>query len=78
MTQLNWKLLTKKRDSSTQGLPPGNEHLAWVANTVTFIYGEREAVLVDTFLSVQHSTELVNWVVERQECYDHLHHPCTR
>ncbi len=37
MTRLNWKLLTKKRGSSTQGLPPGKEDLAWVTNTVTLI-----------------------------------------
>ncbi len=64
MPKLNWKLLTKRRDSSTQGLPPGKENLAWVTNTVTLIYGERDAVLVDTFLSVQHSKELVDWVAE--------------
>jgi glyoxylase-like metal-dependent hydrolase (beta-lactamase superfamily II) len=64
MQRLNWKLLTKKRSSATQGLPPGKEDLAWVTNTVTLIYGERDAVLVDTFLSVQHSKELVDWVVE--------------
>jgi hypothetical protein len=46
MPTLNWKLLTKKRASSTQGLPPGKETLAWVTNTVTLIYGERDAVLV--------------------------------
>jgi len=64
MPDLNWKLLTKKRGSSTQGLPPGKENLAWVTNTVTLIYGGRDAVLVDTFLSVEHSQELVNWVAE--------------
>jgi glyoxylase-like metal-dependent hydrolase (beta-lactamase superfamily II) len=64
MSKLSWKLLTKKRGSSTQGLPPGKEDLAWVTNTVTLIYGERDAVLVDTFLSIQHSKELVDWVVE--------------
>ena len=64
MSKLNWKLLTKKRGSSTQGLPPGKEDLAWVTNTVTLIYGERDAVLVDTFLSNQHSKELLDWVVE--------------
>jgi glyoxylase-like metal-dependent hydrolase (beta-lactamase superfamily II) len=64
MPNLNWKLLTKKRGSSTQGLPPGKEHLAWVTNTVTLIYGERDAVLVDTFLSTQHSKELVDWIAE--------------
>jgi len=62
MSKLNWKILTKKRASSTQGLPPGKEDLAWVTNTVTLIYGERDAVLVDTFLSEQHSHELVDWV----------------
>jgi glyoxylase-like metal-dependent hydrolase (beta-lactamase superfamily II) len=64
MPKLSWKLLTRKRGSSTQGLPPGKEDLAWVANTVTLIYGERDAVLVDTFLSIQHSKELVDWVAD--------------
>ena len=64
MSRLEWKLLTKKRASSTRGLPPGKEDLAWVTNTVTLIYGQRDAVLVDTFLSEQHSRELVDWVGE--------------
>jgi hypothetical protein len=64
MPRLHWRLLTKKRDSSTQGPPPGKEDLAWVANTVTLIFGERDAILVDTFLSLQHSTELLDWVAE--------------
>jgi len=64
MPKLNWKLLTKKRGSSTQGLPPGKEDLAWVTNTVTLISGERDAILVDTFLSVQHSKEQLDWVAE--------------
>jgi glyoxylase-like metal-dependent hydrolase (beta-lactamase superfamily II) len=64
MPKLNWKLLTRKRESSTQGLPPGKEDLAWVTNTVTLLYGDRDAVLVDTFLSVQHSKELADWVAE--------------
>jgi glyoxylase-like metal-dependent hydrolase (beta-lactamase superfamily II) len=64
MSNLNWKLLTKKRAGVTKGLPPGKEDLAWVTNTVTLIYGERDAALVDTFLSVQHSKELVDWLVE--------------
>ena len=79
MPKLNWKLLTKKRDSSTQGLPPGKENLAWVTNTVTLIYGERDAVLIDTFLSVQHSKELVDLGRgKRQEPHRHLRHPCPR
>jgi glyoxylase-like metal-dependent hydrolase (beta-lactamase superfamily II) len=64
MSKLEWKLLTKKRESATKGVPPGKEALAWVTNTVTLIYGQHDAVLVDTFLSQQHSKELVDWVVE--------------
>jgi glyoxylase-like metal-dependent hydrolase (beta-lactamase superfamily II) len=64
MSHLNWKLLTKKRASATQGLPPGKEDLAWVTNTATLIYGERDAVLVDTFLSEQQSKELLDWILE--------------
>jgi glyoxylase-like metal-dependent hydrolase (beta-lactamase superfamily II) len=61
---LGWRLLTRKRDSSTRGVPAGKEHLAWVTNTVTLVHGERDAVLVDTFLSARQSSELVDWVVE--------------
>src|SRR5215469_14673200 len=64
MPKLNWKLLTKKRGSSTKGLPPGKEDLAWVTNTATLVYGERDAILADTFLSVEHSKELLDWLVE--------------
>src|SRR5436190_5792596 len=65
MSKLEWKLLTKKRVSSTsQGIPPGKEELLWVTGTVTLIYGQHDAVLVDTFLSEQHSKELLDWVVE--------------
>jgi glyoxylase-like metal-dependent hydrolase (beta-lactamase superfamily II) len=65
MSKLEWKLLTKKRGSSTsQGIPPGKENLLWVASTATLMYGERDAVLVDTFLTDEHSKELLDWVVE--------------
>jgi len=64
---LKWELLTKKRGSSTQGIPAGKEHLAWVTNTVTLISGERDAILVDTFLSAQQSRELLDWVFESGE-----------
>ena len=63
-SELKWKLLTKKRGSSTQGIPAGKDHLAWVTNTVTLVHGERDAVLVDTFLSAQQSREPLDWVVE--------------
>ena len=36
---LEWKVLTKKRQNATRGIPPGTESLNWVANTVVLIYG---------------------------------------
>ena len=64
MSELQWKLLTKKRASSTKGIPSGKEDLAWVTNTVSLIFGQRDAVLVDTFLSEQHSKELEQIPIE--------------
>lgn len=60
--RLGWKTLTKTRPGVTQGIPPGKEALSWVANSVTLIYGERDACLVDTFLTAAHARELVDWV----------------
>jgi glyoxylase-like metal-dependent hydrolase (beta-lactamase superfamily II) len=60
---LHWNLLTIKRAGLTRDLPPGKEDLMWVANSATLIYGERDAILVDTFLTIEQSETLVDWVV---------------
>jgi hypothetical protein len=53
------------------------EDLAWVTNTVRLIYGERDAILVDTFLSLQPSKELLDWVTEGgKKPHNNLRHPC--
>jgi glyoxylase-like metal-dependent hydrolase (beta-lactamase superfamily II) len=59
---LQWKLFIRRRASATQGTPPGKDELKWVANTTTLIYGEREALLVDTFLSDAQTSELGDWI----------------
>ncbi|CAO3427527.1 MBL fold metallo-hydrolase [Azospirillum endophyticum] len=59
---LHWELFIRKRASATQGVPPGKESLTWVANTATLLWGQRDAVLVDTFLSDAHSMELADWI----------------
>ena len=64
-TGLQWDVLTIKRPGLTRELPPGKEHLMWVANSSTLIYGERDAVLVDTFLTTEQSKTLLGWVVAR-------------
>ena len=59
---LNWDVLTVKRPGLSRDLPPGKEELAWVANSSTLINGEKDAVLVDTFLTIEQSQKLVDWV----------------
>ena len=62
-TDLNWDVLTTKRPGLSRDLPAGNEALMWVANSSTLIYGEVDAVLVDTFLTAEQSQTLLDWVV---------------
>ena len=60
---LQWDVLTIKRPGLTRDLPPGKEDLMWVANSSTLIYGKRDAVLVDTFLTIEQSRTLLDRVV---------------
>ena len=61
---LHWDVLTITRPGLTRDLPAGKEKLMWVSNSSILIYGKRDAVLVDTFLTKEQSQKLVNWVVE--------------
>src|SRR5258705_1021812 len=60
---LSWDVLTIRRPGLTRDLPAGREELMWVANSSTLIHGERAAVLVDTFLTIEQSQILLDWVV---------------
>jgi glyoxylase-like metal-dependent hydrolase (beta-lactamase superfamily II) len=66
-TDLRWEVLTIKRPGLTRDLPPGREELMWVANSSTLICGERDAILVDTFLTTEQSKTLLDWVVARRK-----------
>src|SRR6202166_2402681 len=59
---LQWDVFTIKRPGLTRDLPPGKEELMWVANSSTLIYGKRDAVLVDTFLTTEQSRTLLDRV----------------
>jgi glyoxylase-like metal-dependent hydrolase (beta-lactamase superfamily II) len=61
-TGLTYQILTSKRPGLSRGLPPGKEDLAWVANSATLISGQRDAVLVDTFLTSEQAKTLAAWV----------------
>ncbi|MFC3501431.1 MBL fold metallo-hydrolase [Micromonospora krabiensis] len=51
-----------RRPGVTRDLPFGPDDLRWVANTATLVYGERDAVLVDTYTTVEQNQALVDWV----------------
>jgi glyoxylase-like metal-dependent hydrolase (beta-lactamase superfamily II) len=58
--QVEYRVFTVTRPGINPDVPPGYESLMWVANSATLIYGERDAVLVDTFFTLDHSAKLVD------------------
>src|SRR5580704_12555147 len=78
MPKLNWKLLTKKRGSSTQGLPPGKEDLAGdqYGHTRSWRTRCRPRGYVSVRATFEGAVRLGRR--ERQESYNHLRHPCSR
>ena len=43
-------------------LPPGQKEMIWQPISSTLIYGKRDAVLVDSFLTVEQNNALINWI----------------
>jgi glyoxylase-like metal-dependent hydrolase (beta-lactamase superfamily II) len=46
-------------------MPPVRENDSWVGSTATLIYGQKEAMLVDTFLTIKENEALVDWLAEQ-------------
>ena len=61
-TSLKWDVLVTKRQGLNRDLPPGKEQWMWVPTSATLIYGERDAVLVDAFLTVEQAHAAVEWI----------------
>ena len=59
---LRYDILVLKRRGLTRDLPSGTESLQWVTNTATLIYGEHDAVVVDTFATIDQNQQLVDWI----------------
>src|SRR6202171_5147158 len=64
-SSLKSQVFTVSRPGLNRDVPPGKESLMWVANSATLIYGEQDAVLVDTFLTVEQSSGLADAIVAR-------------
>src|SRR6202050_4992621 len=59
---LKWDVLVTNRQGLTRDLPSGKEQLTRVPTSATLIFGQRDAVLVDAFLTVEQAAALVEWV----------------
>ena len=46
----------------TSDLPPGSKQRLWSPTSSTLIYGKRDAVLVDAFVTIEQTKALVDWV----------------
>ena len=63
---LNYRVfaaLRPGRDVAPDHLLPGKQSLIWIANSATLIYGGRDAVLVDTFMTVEQCSGLADAIV---------------
>src|SRR4051812_35056015 len=60
---LRYKVFTVTRAGLNRDVLPGKESRMWVANSATLIYGEQDAVLVDTFLTVEQCNGLADAIV---------------
>ena len=60
---LNWDVfITPGIPIVTSDLPPGMKQAMFQAIASTLIYGKRDAVLVDAFMTVKQADALVDWV----------------
>jgi glyoxylase-like metal-dependent hydrolase (beta-lactamase superfamily II) len=59
---LKWDVLVTNRQGLVRDLPPGKEQWAWVPTSATLIFGQRDAVLVDAFLTIEQAATLIEWV----------------
>ena len=62
-SQLKWDSFTTPGIPTVSNIvPPGRKSGMWSPMTATLIYGERDAVLVDTFITVGQGDFLVDWI----------------
>jgi glyoxylase-like metal-dependent hydrolase (beta-lactamase superfamily II) len=58
---LHYKVFTVKRQGVNRdpNMPAVPENLKWVVNTATLIYGEKDAALIDTFMTIEQTKSLI-------------------
>src|SRR5260370_33653435 len=62
-SRLNWKVfVTPEFPTVSDDLPPGEAVRMWSPTSSILIYGERDAILVDTPATTAEATALADWV----------------
>src|SRR2546421_5765562 len=65
-TSLSWDVfLAPSIPAITSDLPPGETQRPWPPISSTLVSGERDAVLVDTPITVEQARALTNWIAAR-------------
>ncbi|HTD38985.1 MAG TPA: MBL fold metallo-hydrolase [Mucilaginibacter sp.] len=64
LSELQYKVFTVVRPGLTRdpNMPATPDELKWVANSATLIYGEHDAVLIDCFLTIDQSKQLIDFI----------------
>ena len=77
MEKLNWEVfVTPGIPIVTPDRPPGVKETYFQAMASTLIYGIRDAVLVDAFMTVKQANALADWVASKgKNLTTHLHYP---
>src|SRR5258705_9813614 len=74
MSQLHYETVLVRREGLTWDLPAGNNtDLRWVANSATLIFGDHDAVLVDTFTTIEQNERLIEWVKAHGRNLTHIY-----
>lgn len=73
MGKLEYQIFTTKRPGLNPDVPSDFAPLMWVANSATLIYGDHDAVLVDTFLTTDQSAQLADEIAETGKNLTHIY-----
>ena len=63
--RLQWEVFVSAQiPVVTSDLPPGANEMKWSPISSTLISGKRDAVLVDTAITIDQNQKIVDWIVE--------------
>jgi glyoxylase-like metal-dependent hydrolase (beta-lactamase superfamily II) len=78
-SNLQYKVFTVTRPGLTRDpeMPATADKLKWVSNSATFIYGDQDAALIDCFLTIDQTKQLIDFILTfgKNLKYIYITHP---